>query len=688
MIPSHNNATDNNSSSSVRVRELLDADADVTTTGESSSKEVSDRAFNDFVIQRSKGPENFDHLHTPYYIPHMQEVGSNTIPEGIVLKIKQSLKRATLERRVNYFVLFTISVDTMLLAFESHDPAVPSPYWVLVLSWICLFIYFLEIGFRLYLSSPTMAFFRERFYVFDLLIVILCTVMQVASVMEGLATIIRAIRLTRLLRMIRMLRMLRACIRLMEIWHNYNMSKMNSLSHQESILNMRLRLNIGDFKLRKALAKWDYFKTISEEGEGITVKGNRKELGVQDLFTIAKLLKEEEDFELFNFEEFCVEWLILLLIWGSFIVGLSWAFVYLEAENYDLVVEENLELKKLVDSSLPVRDHMPDLLNTLVSCEDNSSRNTYTLFESIYKEYNSTSGTLWNELASFETPYTFMNPWTFQGSTFFTVSIVTTIGYGTFTPLTETGKLVVIFCSLPAIYLTIVFGQKNMELLQKGFCRTKYDSLGLRIFFSIIFLLSFIIFGGLIMRNSEGWTMWDAIYFCWVSFSTIGFGDYAPVAGKNWNVVFLSLVVVGWNIVIFVITVIERATAEWKEMQWWNEQEPQPKRKSANLDRQRSLSVGFAQVEQTPTSNVKASSNSNVKASSKIEELDSQIKKCEDQLSYLKMERKLLSFTEGSLCESSSPENGETLGDAMTSKPDIINRNSDYDQQRGSSSMS
>jgi len=412
----------------------------------------------------------------------------------------------------------------------------------------------------------------------------------------------------------------------------------------------------------------------------LNVRGNRKELGVQDLFIIAKLLKEEEDFELFNFDEFCMEWLMLLLIWGSFIVGLSWAFVYLEAENYDLVVEENLELKELVDSALPVRDHMPDLLSTLANCEDNSSLNTYTLFESIYREWNSTSGTLWNELASFETPYTFMNPWTFEGSSFFTVSIVTTIGYGTFTPLTESGKLVVIFCSLPAIYLTIVFGQKNMELLQKGFCRTKYDSLGLWIFFSVIFLLSFIIFGGLIMKNSEGWAMWDAIYFCWVSFSTIGFGDYAPVAGKNWNVVFLSLVVVGWNIVIFVISVIERATAEFKEIQWWtNEQQPRPKKKSTSLRKKRSFSVGFAQVEHKTTSNVKSTS--------KIEELDLWIKKCEDQLGWLKKERKLLSSTEGSLCVSSSTENGGRLRDVMTSRPDVIIRHSDSDQQKGGPSM-
>jgi len=679
MIPSHRNRWENSSiSSSARVRELSDL-AITTCAGEGSSLEVIDKqVFNHFTTQQYQLPGNsndiISHNDEAGYIPHIREVGSK-VRENVVSKLQQSIKHAAFEKRVNYFVMFIVFVDTSLLAFESKDPVKPSPTWVIVLTWTCLFIYWLEIWFRLYVASPTIAFFRKRFFVVDLLIVVLCTVMQVASVMSGLASIIRAIRLTRLLRMLRMLRMLRVFTRVLEIWHDYNEKKMNRLSLHGSILSVSLRLNIGSSKLHKALAQQDYFQTICEVDEGLTLQGNSKELRVQDLFTIAQLLKEEEDNEKFNFEEFCVEWLMLLLVWASFIVGLSWAFVSLEAENYDLVIEENLELKELVDSALPVRHHMPDLLSTLASCEGNSSWKAYTLFDSIYQQYNSTSGTLWNELTSFETPYTFMNPWNFEGSTFFTVSIVTTIGYGTFTPLTETGKLVVIFCSLPAICLTIVFGRKNMELLQKGFCRTKYDSLGLMAFFSVIFLLSFMTVGGWIMKSSEGWTMWEAIYFCWVSFSTMGFGDYAPVAGKSWNVVFLLLVVVGWNIVIFVITVIEKVSAECKEIKWWNERHLQPLKPfsfdQSKSSAERSSTVGIAQVVHNSTLNVKTIS--------KMEELSLQIKKCEDRLNSLKNERKLLSWAEGSMGVSSSSETGE---DMTISTPDISFRYPVHDQQQ------
>jgi len=655
---------ENNSNSSI-VRVRLGAGS-TAFAGEASSLELRDeQAFDDFIEQcqwpgNSKNTISFSN--EAGYIPHMEEVGL-TEWESVKLKIYEWLWNSKLETRVNNFVMFVIILDTVLLAFESTDPGVPTPAWVLVLSWMCLFVYFIEVGFRLYICSPTKVFFRKRFYVFDLLIVVLCTVMQIASVMSGLASIIRAIRLTRLLRILRMLRMLRAFTRMMEMWHNYNMAKMESNRFEESVLRVNLRLNIGNFKLSKALSQQDYFQTTGGN-DGVTIKGNRKQLRAKDLYTIAKLLKEEEDFELFNFEDFCIEWLMLLLIWGSFIVGISWAFVVLEAENYDLVIKENLELKELVDSALPVRDHMPDLLNTLENCEGNSSGKTYTLFDSIYQEYNSTNGTLWNELVSFETPYTFMNPWNFEGSTFFTVSMVTTIGYGTFTPLTNSGKMVVIFCSLPAIYLTIVVSRKNMELLQKGICRTKYDSLGLMVFFTVIFLLSLMIVGGYIMKHSEAWTMWDATYFCWVSFSTIGFGDYAPVAAKSWNVVFLSLVVVGWNIVIFVIIVIEKATAELKKMNWWNQQHPPPFNPEST-DQTRRSSVGVAEVVHKSTLNSLTTS-----------ELSLEIKKYEDRLRWLKNEKMIVSWNEGS--------SSEKVEDKTTFTPGIIIMNPVQDQQERS----
>jgi len=657
MIPSYTQGTEKNS----KYDSGQDSGSNTNTGYASSIEVIFGDVFCDSPTKQFHWSENSANLislrNKAGYIPHLKEVERKE-RNSMVSRIQRSLKHATLERRMNSFIMFVIMLDTLLLAFDSTDPNVPSPAWVVVFSWLFLCIYFVEIGFRLYIASPTMAFFRKRFYVFDLLIVVLCTLMQLVSLMPIFASIIRAIRLTRIFRILRLLRVLRVCTRLMEMWHDYNVNKMTA--HQETVLSMDLKLNVASFKLHKVLAQQNYFQSVFDVDGGVTVSGHRKHLGVQDLFTIAKLLKEEEDYNLFNMDEFCLEWLMLLVLWASVIIGLSWAFVVLEAENYDLVIEENLALKELVDSALPVRDHIPDLLNTLADCEGNSSEGTYALFGSIYQEWNSTNRTLWNELGSFETPYTFMNPWTFEGSTFFTVSIATTIGYGTFTPLTEMGQMAVIFCSLPAIYLTIVFGQKNMELLQKGCCRTKYESVGLMVFFSIIFFLSFMIIGGWVMKNSEDWTMWEAIYFCWVSFSTMGFGDYAPVAGENWNAVFLSLVVVGWNIVIFVITVIEQVTAECRKVTWWSEQHLQPFLKQSNMEDRPSTSttLGVAQVIYN--------NSSNDNRTSREEELDMEIQKCENRLLSLKNERKEITLIQ----ESPSLSSSSLQGEGIISMPD------------------
>jgi len=49
--------------------------------------------------------------------------------------------------------------------------------------------------------------------------------------------------------------------------------------------------------------------------------------------------------------------------------------------------------------------------------------------------------------------------------------------------------------------------------------------------------------GGYVISKAEGWNLREDIYFCRVSFSTIGYGDYAPVAQENWDFPYYILLI-------------------------------------------------------------------------------------------------------------------------------------------------
>jgi len=124
--------------------------------------------------------------------------------------------------------------------------------------------------------------------------------------------------------------------------------------------------------------------------------------------------------------------------------------------------------------------------------------------------------------------------------------------------------------------------------------------------FSVVLLLSFIAIGGWLQSNAEGWSLLEGVYFCWVSFSTIGFGDYAPETGEDWDFQYLTLLIVGWHVVTFVISVIEISLTFFKELDWWNESHLWPKKPTTQdivtRQRQSTSFFGEAQVVKTGVS--------------------------------------------------------------------------------------
>uniref|UniRef100_A0A1A9WNG5 Potassium channel domain-containing protein n=1 Tax=Glossina brevipalpis TaxID=37001 RepID=A0A1A9WNG5_9MUSC len=133
--------------------------------------------------------------------------------------------------------------------------------------------------------------------------------------------------------------------------------------------------------------------------------------------------------------------------------------------------------------------------------------------------------------------------WNFGQAILFTTSVVTTIGYGRVTPLSDSGKMFCIIFASIGIPLTLVLMSATVEKFLPPANRllcTLNNILGPRlhpVYVRIILLtivgssvlFVFFIIPAIIYAYLEpSWTGLDAFYFCFISLTTIGLGDYVP----------------------------------------------------------------------------------------------------------------------------------------------------------------
>ena len=114
-------------------------------------------------------------------------------------------------------------------------------------------------------------------------------------------------------------------------------------------------------------------------------------------------------------------------------------------------------------------------------------------------------------------------------------------GYGNLAPHTEIGKVVVIAYALIGIPITFLMLQglgEHLAILSKKVNKLKLCSKRpelnkyLNMVLIILIGLSLLFVGPtFLFMNVEGWSMMDGIYYCFVTLSTIGFGDFIP--GKS-----------------------------------------------------------------------------------------------------------------------------------------------------------
>lgn len=136
--------------------------------------------------------------------------------------------------------------------------------------------------------------------------------------------------------------------------------------------------------------------------------------------------------------------------------------------------------------------------------------------------------------------------WGFGQALFFSSTVVTTIGYGHVTPLSQTGKIFCMIYATIGIPLTLVLLTAVVERLLVpanwllGSLNAKlghlYQPFNIRllhlsIIIIIVGIIFFVIPTAVFSYLEPSWGMLDAFYYCFISLTTIGLGDYIPNDG-------------------------------------------------------------------------------------------------------------------------------------------------------------
>lgn len=137
--------------------------------------------------------------------------------------------------------------------------------------------------------------------------------------------------------------------------------------------------------------------------------------------------------------------------------------------------------------------------------------------------------------------------WYFGQSVFFVTTIVTTIGYGHITPMTSAGKVFsVIFATVGLPFTLSVMSAFVDRLLipttlilhwMQIKYRPSYRMFTIQIFHLLlvtcaVFALFLLLPAAVFNKIEPDWSFFDSCYYCFMSLTSIGFGDFTPGEGS------------------------------------------------------------------------------------------------------------------------------------------------------------
>ncbi|CAF0854241.1 unnamed protein product [Rotaria sordida] len=156
--------------------------------------------------------------------------------------------------------------------------------------------------------------------------------------------------------------------------------------------------------------------------------------------------------------------------------------------------------------------------------------------------------------------------WTFSSAMLYSATVITTIGYGNITPKTTEGKIATMIYAMigiPLMFMCLTYTgdlladafisgySKMVNCLYRQICRGRLknclpddtrrsfeqpdsegeDTRHVPIVATLAVLALYIVMGALLFAQWENWHVLDGAYFCFITFTTIGFGDLVPGKG-------------------------------------------------------------------------------------------------------------------------------------------------------------
>ncbi|XP_017011109.1 TWiK family of potassium channels protein 7 [Drosophila takahashii] len=244
-------------------------------------------------------------------------------------------------------------------------------------------------------------------------------------------------------------------------------------------------------------------------------------------------------------------------------------------------LERPAEVERLSHLKDVVKTHRERFMHTILN--NTEVRNLDELLSFELAKYEAAvqlaaeGGLLIDKDKDFPEPY---ERWSILQAVFFSSTVLTTIGYGNIVPVTTGGRVFCICFALIGIPFTLtviadwgrlfatavsVFG-KHMPTKPKF-----TNFIGKTWFYAILavgFLGVYLAAGaGLLLLWEDDWTFFDGFYFCFITMTTIGFGDLVPKK-PNYMLLCTLYILIGLALTSTIIELVRRQYAtSWAKLQ-------------------------------------------------------------------------------------------------------------------------